>query len=225
MSTPVSGSVSWNTPVTINSGDVVTATDLNNLNKDVAFLRARPYAVAWQTTAPTTAALVNSTDLSANNGRALFSTGNGGAYGSSISSTAVGAISILSDGRFATSTSVAGLYRGECQMMVNAVASGFARVSAILFDSSGTQVGAIPGTWAASSTAYNAVSTVRFVIPFNVAVTGMGTVSQVRFIGQYVTASLNVVTNDLNGNGPGSSPRQFNTIGSLEYLGTSTGAY
>lgn len=225
MSNPVTGSVSWTTPVTIASNEVVTSTDLNNLNKDVAFLRARPYATVYQTTAPTTATLVASTDLSANNGRALFSTGNGGAYGSSISTTSVGTISVATDGRLITPSAVAGNYRVNCQMMVNAVSNGHARVSAILFDSSGTEIGAIPGDWADSGTTHNAVSTVQFVIPFNVAGSVFGNVNQVRFIGQYVGSALSVVTNDLNGNGPGSTPKQFNTIATIEYLGASTGSY
>ena len=51
MSTPISGSVAWTTPVTINSGDVVASADLNALNKDVAFLYAKPYSIVYQTTA------------------------------------------------------------------------------------------------------------------------------------------------------------------------------
>ena len=227
MSTPVSGAVSWNTPVTINSGDVVTSTDLNNLNKDVAFMRARPYSLAVQSGAPGTATLPNSTllDGSAGTFRNFFATNNGGAIQTMISTSAVGTITISGDGNFVTPTALVGLYRCTAQVMLSATASSFGRISALLYDSSGTLIGAIPGTWATGSTSYNAVSNVSFVIPFN-ASSLYGTVNQVRFIGQSATATLiSIVTNDSNGKGPGSTPKQGNTFASVEYLGTSTGAY
>jgi len=227
MSTPVTGAVSWNTPVTINSGDVVTSTDLNNLNKDVAFLRARPYAMAVQTTAPTTATLPQSTllDGSAGTFRNFFATNNGGAISSMISTSSVGTISINGDGNFITPTAVTGLYRCSAQVMLSATASSFGRISAFLYNSSGTLIGSIPGTWATGSASYNAVSRVEFTIPFNVS-SVYGTVNQVRFVGQSATATLiSIVTNDANGNGLASTPKQGNTFASVEYLGTSTGAY
>lgn len=227
MATPVSGAVSWNTPVTINSGDVVTATDLNNLNKDVAFQRARPYAIAVQSTAPTTATLPNSTilDGSAGTFRNFFATNNGGAIQTMISTSAVGTITISGDGNFVTPTAITGLYRCSAQVMMSTTASSFGRVSAFLYDSAGTLIGAIPGTWATGSASYNAVSRVEFIIPFNVS-SLYGTVNQVRFIGQSATSTLiSIVTNDSNSKGPGSTPKQGNTFASVEYLGTSTGAY
>jgi hypothetical protein len=229
MSTPVSGAVSWTTPVTINSGDVVAAADLNALNKDVAFLRAKPYTLVVQTGQPTVgvnpANLPTSTDLSAANGKVLFATANGGTIATSASTSAVGSISVLSDGRFSTPSTLAGLYRFSCQMMVNAASNGHARVSAILYDSSGTQIGSIPGNWADSGTTHNAVSEVTFVLPMNVAGSYFGNVSSVKFIGQCVGTTLTLNVGDLNGNGPSSTPPQYNTTASVEYVGTSTGAY
>jgi hypothetical protein len=225
MSNPVTGSVSWTTPRTIASNEVVTSTDLNNLNKDVAFLRAKPYLIAWQTVVPTTATLVALTDLSAGNGRGLFATSNGGAAGTSVSTSAVGTITLLTDGRIVTPSTLAGLYRFSCQMMVSAVNSSHARVSAILFDTAGTQIGSIPGTFANTATTHNALSNVTFVLPMNVAGSAFGNVASVRFVGQYAGSASSVVVNDANGNGPASSPKQFNTTASVEYVGTSTGAY
>jgi hypothetical protein len=54
MSSPVSGAITWNTPVTINSGDVVASSDLNHLNQDVAALHARPWWNGWHTATPGT---------------------------------------------------------------------------------------------------------------------------------------------------------------------------
>jgi len=227
MSTPVSGAVSWTTPVTITSGDVVMAADLNNLNKDVAFLRAKPYIIAWQTTAPTTSTLPTSTDLSAapTNTRILFATSNGGSVGTSSSSSAVGSFGLTSDGKFSTPTSLAGLYRFSCQMMVSATSNSHARVSAVLYNSSGTLITTIPGVWADTGTTHNAVSLVTFTLPMNVSSSTLGNVASVQFVGQSVGTASSIVTLDLNSNGPASTPKQFNTAVSVEYLGTSTGAY
>lgn len=227
MSTPVSGSVSWTTPVTITSGDVVMASDLNNLNKDVAFLRARPYIIAWQTAAPTSSTLPTSTDLSAvpSNTRLLFATSNGGSVATSSSSSGVGSFALSSDGKFSTPTSLAGLYRFSCQMMVSAVSNSHARVSAALYNSSGTLITAIPGVWVDTGTTHNAVSLVSFTLPMNVSSSALGNVASVQFVGQSVGTTSSIVTLDINGDGPGSTPKQFNTAVSVEYLGTSTGAY
>lgn len=227
MSTPVSGAVIWTTPVTISSLAPVTSTDLNNLNKDVAFLRARPYTLVWQTSAPTVSTLGNSTDLSSypTNMKILFATSNGGSAGTSISTSSVGTITLSSDGKLLAPATLAGLYRFNCQMMSNPVNNSHTRVSAILFDSSGIQIGAIPGTWTSGDNAFNPLSTVSFVIPMNVAGSPFGNVRSVTFVGQYVSVAANIVTLDMNANGPASSPKQFNTMASAEYLGTSTGSY
>lgn len=227
MSTPVSGAVSWTTPVTIASGDVVASTDLNNLNKDVAFLRAKPYIIAWQTAAPTAPTLPTSSDLSTapTNTKIVFATSNGGSVGTSSSSSSVGSFGLTSDGKFSTPTSLAGLYRFSCQMMVSAVSNGHARVSAVLYNSSGTYITVIPGTWADTGTTHNAVSTVSFTLPMNVSSSTLGNVAWVQFVGQSVGTAPTLVTLDLNSNGPASTPKQFNTAVTIEYLGTSTGAY
>lgn len=226
MSNSVTGIVSWTTPVVINSGDVVAAADLNALNKDVAFFRARPYTIVVQTGAPTSATLTNSTDLSAANGKVLFATANGGTIATSASTSAVGAISLLSTGALSTPSTLAGLYEVKCQMMTNAANGSHIRVSAILLDSTATQIGSIPGDWANTATDHNAISSVSFTIPFNVAGSYFGNVASVKFIGQYVGSSaMTLNVGDLNGNGPGSTPPQYNTFASIEYLGTSSGAY
>jgi hypothetical protein len=161
----------------------------------------------------------------------LFATSNGGAAGTSISTSSVGTITLSSDGKLSAPATLSGPYRFNCQMMTNGVAGTHVRVSAILFDSSGTQIGAIPGTWAYGANNYNPVSLVSFVIPMNVAGSPFGNVRSVSFVGQYVYSpaspvlTASIVTLDMNSNGPASSPKQFNTMASVEYLGASTGSY
>jgi hypothetical protein len=101
MSTPVSGSISWQTPVTVNSGDIVTSTDLNNLNKDVAFLHARPWTIINQTSAGTAL-------TSAGAAQVLFGGTGSGAIATLNSTTAVGTIG-NSSGTF--TVPLAGMYR------------------------------------------------------------------------------------------------------------------
>lgn len=227
MPTPVTGTISYQTPSTFAALEVFTTTEYNKVVKDVAYFRARPYTLVWQTNPPTTASLVVSDDLSAANGRGLFATSNGGSIGSSISTSSVGTITINADGRLSTPSSLAGLYRFKAQLMVGVAASGnHARVSAILFDVSGTQIGSIPGNWANCDTGFNALTICTFTIPCNVAGSAFGNVNSVRFIGQMQgTGTVNVVQADVNGHGPASSPKQFNTFAEVEYLGTGTGSY
>lgn len=220
---------SWHTPQSWTSLETLTATQLTNIGEDLGFLRARPYLVVWQNTAPTSApngpTLENSTDLSTGSGRYLFATSNGGTLGSNSSSSALGNFGILNTGMIQTPTSLAGVYRVSCQLMVNNVNSSHARVSAILYNSAGTQIGSIAGTYGDTATTQNAVSTVDFMIPMNAAST-FGTVTQFRFIGQYAGSACNMVGYDLNGNGPGSTPKQLNTFATCEFLGNSaTGAF
>lgn len=222
MPTPVTAPVTYTTPKTFLATEALTATEWNAVAKDISFFRARPYLLVWQTTAPTTATLGNSTNaLSTSLIKNLFSTNNGGAIGQT-SSTSVGTISINGDGRVSTPTSLTGLYRVNCQMMVGSVSGAHARVSAQLFDSAGNLIGAIPGTWAYCGTTFNAVSVVSFVIPFNVS-SSFGTVNGVKFVGQYASTAVAVVTQDDNGNGP--AQKQFNTFAQIEYLGTNTGSF
>jgi hypothetical protein len=100
MSTPVTGAVTWQTPVTINSGDIVTATDLNALNKDVAWMHARPWTIVNQTGAGT--AIGNPVS------QILFGGSGSGTYSVTNSATAVGSIT-LSAASF--SVPIAGMYR------------------------------------------------------------------------------------------------------------------
>jgi hypothetical protein len=63
----------------------------------------------------------------------------------------------------------------------------------------------------------------------NVSSSSLGNVASVQFVGQSVYTAggtgPTIVTLDIDSNGPGSTPKQFNTAVSIEYLGTSTGAY
>lgn len=229
MPTPVTGTVSYNTPSTFTSLEALTATEWNKVANDVGYLRAKPYALVWQTAAPSPFSSTNpvsSTDLSSGNYKTLFSTGNGGGVGTSISTSGVGAVTLATDGRIITPSGVAGIWHAECRMMGQSTAStGHIRVSALLYDAAANVVSAIPGTWVTTDSGYNVVSSCSFSIPFNVSGSAWGNVSAVKFVYQWHGVFVPFVTNDVNGNGPGSTPKQFNTYASLEYLGTSTGSY
>jgi hypothetical protein len=218
---------SWHTPQSWTSLESLTATQLTNIGEDLGFLYAKPWITVWQNTAPTTVptTLTLTTDLSAGSGKYLFATSNGGSIGTNLSASAVGSFSVLSTGMITTPTSLAGLYKVYCQMMIKTDATAHVRVSAILFNSAGTQIGSIAGTWVDANNSYNAVSVCAFNLPMNAAST-FGTVTQIRFIGQAIGATTELVGYDLNGHGPGTTPKQLNTFATLEYLGvSSTGSF
>jgi hypothetical protein len=121
MSTPVTGSISWQTPVTVNSGDIVTSTDLNNLNKDVAFLHARPWTIINQTS--------NGTALTSSGAaQVLFGGSGSGAIATLNSTTAVGTIG-NSSGTF--TVPLAGMYRINASVGVIAAASIHFRIRVV----------------------------------------------------------------------------------------------
>jgi len=228
MPTPVTGTIAYQTPSTFAALEVFTTTEYNKVVKDVAYFRARPYLLAWQTNPPSPATLPISTNLNTGGTyRTLFSTGNGGSLATSVSTSSVGTITVASDGRLVTPSSLAGLYRFKAQMMVSSEASGkHVRVSAILYNAAGTQLASIPGSWVNCDTAFNALSICTFTIPCNVAGFAMGNVNAVKFVGQMAgTGTVSIVQADDNGNGPSSAYKQYNTFAEVEYLGTGTGSY
>ena len=130
MSTPIPNgtTVSWTTPVTINSGDVVTSTDLNALNTDVAWLHARPWTIVNQTASGT--AIGNPAT------QVLFGGSGSGAYSVTNSATKAGTIS-LSGGAF--SVPIAGMYRITASLGVVATSASHWRVR-LVGQNSGTPV-------------------------------------------------------------------------------------
>jgi hypothetical protein len=121
MSTPVTGSISWQTPVTVVSGDIVTSTDLNNLNKDVAFLHARPWTIINQTS-------VGTALTSAGASQVLFGGSGSGGIATLNSTTAVGTIG-NSSGTF--TVPLAGMYRITASVGVIAAASIHFRIRVV----------------------------------------------------------------------------------------------
>jgi len=156
MSTPVSGSVSWNTPVTINSGDVVTATDLNAINKDVAWLHARPWTIVNQTGAGT--AIGNPAT------QVLFGGSGSGTYSVTNSATAVGSIS-LSGGAF--NVPIAGMYRITASLGIAATNGAHWRIRLVGQNSSAAPVWQYSGQVVNGLTAAGDIdiSTVSVLVP------------------------------------------------------------
>ena len=223
MSTPIPNgtTVSWTTPVTINSGDVVTSTDLNALNTDVALLRAAPW-VTWYLSTGSASLGAAYSSSNAYGGVNMFaasgltdlvyqSTSGVGQY-------TVGAGNTLPSG-------LAGMYRVTGQMMVSANSSAHVRILTQLFSGS-TVIGYIPGPWTICGTDHNATSPINFVIPGNIASsTYGGTITGLAFLGQTTGASTPSITaTDLAGKNPLSAQPTFNTFITIEYIGTSTGA-
>lgn len=216
---------SWHTPQSWGSAESLTATQLTNIGENLGFLYAKPWITVWQNTAPTAPTLPITTNLSAANGKTLFATAIGGTIGTNLSASALGSFAVATTGVIATPASLAGLYKVYCQMMVKVDATAHVRVSAILYGSAGTQIGSIAGTWADANSAYNAVSICSFNLPMNAA-SVFGTVTGIKFIGQAAGAATDLVGYDLNGLGPGSTPKQLNTFATFEYLGvSSTGSF
>jgi len=214
MSTPVSGAVSWNTPVTINSGDVVTATDLNNLNKDMAFLRAKPWTFAYMNSGASIAVASGTQAVIFTNATTTLVS----------SSSSVGTITLSSSAFVAP---VTGLYRFTAQAIIDATATtSHFRLRA--FGQSSSATSTWNGNWSDQSLTYNASSSISFVIPMG-AGTPLGGALSVYFQVQTVSASANVLGTSTapagTAGGPASTPPQYNTWCMVEYLGTSTGAY
>jgi hypothetical protein len=223
MSTPVSGTINWTTPVTINSGDIVTATDLNALNKDVAFLRAKPWITYY---ASSGSATMGASYGSGNPYGGVSMLGASGITSAILnSSSGVGSFN-ASSGGITLPSGLAGLYRVTAQMMVSAVSTAHVRILAQLFAGS-TVVGYVPGIWNVCGTDHNATPTLSFVFPGNVASSVYGgTITGIAFLGQTTGSSTPAITaTDLAGKNPTSAQPTINTFATVEYLGTSTGAY
>lgn len=214
MSTPVSGSISWQTPVTITSGDVVTATDLNNLNKDVAYLHARPWVIATQTGTGT--AIGNPAS------QILFGGTGSGTWTATSSTTATGSIT-NSAGVF--SVPIAGMYRITATLGVAATASTHWRLRIQ------GQTAAGGSSWQFSGNVVNGIaaagnidiSTVSVLVP-------IGTASSSVPLGNARSFYLNFdhLAASSSGNIAALGTQASNfypTTVQIEYIGTSTGAY
>jgi len=214
MSTPVTGAVSWNTPVTIASGDVVTSTDLNNLNKDVAFLRARPWVIATQTGTGT--AITNPAS------QILFGGTGSGTWTATSSTTSVGSINNSSG---VWTVPIAGMYRITATLGVTATAlthwrlriQGQTAASASAWQFSGNVVNGVAATGNID------ISTVSVLVP-------IGTASSSVPLGNARSFYLNFdhLAASSSGNIAALGTQASNfypTTVQIEYIGTSTGAY
>ena len=215
MSTPVSGAVSWQTPVTITSGDVVTAADLNNLNKDVAYLHARPWTIVNQTGAGTSIANPAT--------QVLFGGAGSGTYSVINSATSAGTIS-LSGGAF--SVPIAGMYRITATLGVAATASTHWRLRIV------GQTAAPASAWQFSGNVVNGagaagnidISTVSILVPIGTASSsvplGNATSFYLAFDHLAASSSGNIAALGTQ------SPNLYPTSVQIEYTGISAnGAY
>jgi hypothetical protein len=216
MSTPVTGSISWQTPVTITSGDVVTATDLNNLNKDVAYLHARPWLIATQTGTGT--AIGNPAS------QTLFGGTGSGTWTAISSTTATGSITNTS-GLF--SVPIAGMYRITASAGALATTSAHWRIRIVGQNSSGTAQWSYLGNMVDGSTITgNPVQTslVSAFVPIGTASSSVpfGNVTSVlAIVDNYNGANITILGSGSTGVTSSIYPTSFQ----IEYLGTSTGAY
>jgi hypothetical protein len=214
MSTPVSGTINWQTPVNINSGDVVTAADLNNLNNDVAYLHARPWVIATQTGTGT--AIGNPAS------QVLFGGTGSGTWTATSSTSAVGSIN-NSTGAF--SVPIAGMYRITATLGVAATASTHWRLRIV------GQTAAAAPVWQFSGNVVNGlaaagnidISTVSVLVP-------IGTASSSVPLGNARSFYLNFdhLAASSSGNIAALGTQASNfypTTVQIEYIGASTGAY
>ena len=211
MSTQVSGTVSWTTPVVINSGDVVAAADLTALNKDVAFLRAAPWSIINQTGA--------GSSVSAGGLQVLFGGTGSGTYSTTSSTTASGTIN-NSSGTF--SVTLAGMYRISASVGV-ATANGTHFRIRLVGQNSGSPV------WQYVGSVMNGVSGVSSYDISNISVlVPIGTATSSVPLGN--ATSFYVAVDCLSGSSAivplgTQSTTIFPTSIQIEYTGTSTGAY
>ena len=216
MSISVSGAVSWVTPATINSGDVVTSTDLNNLNKDVAYLHARPWTIMNQTSAGTAL-------TSAGASQVLFGGSGSGAYATLNSTTAVGTISNSSG---TLTVPLAGMYRITASVGVIASASIHFRIRLVGQNTTGgvtTPVWQYLGNEVTGATISGSpvlISSVSSFVPIGTASSsvpfGNATSFYVAIDSFSATSTVAVGTQ---------STAVYPTTIQIEYTGTSTGAY
>jgi len=216
MSTPVSGSISWQTPVTIVSGDVVTAADLNNLNKDVAYLHARPWTIVNQT--------ASGTSIVAGDKQILFGGSGAGTFSTINSTTGTGSITNSSS---AFAVPIAGMYRITVSAGALAVASAHWRVRIVGQNSSGTAQWAFAGNMVDGSTITGnpvQTSSVTVLVPIGTASSSVpfGNANSVYAqVENFTGAAITI----LGSGSTGVTSSLYPTSIQIEYTGTSTGAY
>ena len=226
MSTPVTGTVSWNTPNQATSTGTAISADYNNLAKNVAFLYAKPWITAVMTSGSLNPA--NSTNPNSAGGQ-LFATSVGTSvavttYQNSPASGA-GTFTLASDGNFAPPSNAHGNYRIKAQAVANTSAVVFRLVIAAR-NVSGTSILTIPGRWttgATTSSGYREIGTVDAVVPFNVSA-WFGTASSFYIFTQYQTATVPSIGAGDGGYSPASSPPAVFTFCQAEFDG-SYGSY
>jgi len=222
MSTPVSGSVSWNTPNLASSGGTAVSADYNNLTKDVAFLYAKPWITVVMTGGSVTPA--NSANPNAG-GSQLFAT----SVGSSVTvstyqnSPASGAGSFVlgSDGNFAPPSNAPGNYRIRAQAVTNTSGVTF-RLSLAVRNAGGTTILTIPGRWTTgdvTSSGYREIATVEALIPFNVSAY-FGTATSFYVFTQYQQATVPTIGAGDGGYTPSSTPPAYFTLCQAEFDGS-----
>lgn len=228
MSTNVSGPVSWTTPVTIASGAVVASADLNNLNKDVAFQYAKPWAFAYMKSGATISP-------GANSQYALYSNTTSFAFSSSSSANSIGDPRSNS-GYFTLPQNIGGVYRVTANVVVNSQSpAGYFRMivgaGQNVSSASWTQLYASP--WQITSNAVPQGINFQTLVPLN-----QPTGSNNNYIQIFVQAANNSVTVAGTPNqptsfttspaynaDPSSTPPVYNTYAFVEYTGTSMGSY
>jgi len=214
MSTPVSGAVSWTTPATIASGDVVTSTDLNNLNKDVAYLHARPWVIATQTGTGT--AITNPAS------QILFGGTGSGTWTATSSTTSVGSINNSSG---VWTVPIAGMYRITATLGVVATASTHWRLRLV------GQTSSAASAWQFSGNVVNGVaaagnidiSTVSVLVPIGTASSSVSLNNARSFYLNFDHLSASTSGN-IAALGTQASNFYPTTV-QIEYIGASTGAY
>jgi hypothetical protein len=214
MSTPVSGSISWQTPVTIVSGDVVTAADLNNLNKDVAYLHARPWTIVNQT--------ASGTPIVAGDKQILFGGSGAGTFSTINSTTGTGSITNSSA---AFNVPIAGMYRITVSAGAAPTSSAHWRVRIVGQNSSGTAQWIYAGNMVDGSIITNSpvqTSSVTVLVPLATASSSVpfGNANSVYAQVENFATGITI----LGSGSTGVSPLYPTSI-QIEYTGTSTGAY
>lgn len=216
MSTPVSGTINWTTPVKINSGDIVTAADLNNLNTDVAWLHARPWTIVNQT--------ASGTSIAATGTQVLFGGSGSGTYSITNSSTGAGGSTIsISAGAF--SVPIAGMYRITASASALATNSAHWRVRIVGQNSSGAAqwiyTGNLVDGYSASGTVPTQTSSVTVLMPIGTSASAVpfgNATSIYAQIENFSGAAIVIL-------GTNSVTPIYPTTLQIEFTGSSTGAY
>lgn len=167
MSTPVSGAISWNTPVIIGSGGLVASADLDNLNKDVAAIHARPWWNGWHTATPGTGS--TGTNIT------LF---NGSTWTGITSTSGVQTIS-PSSGVF--TPTIPGMYRITAAISAMPVASAHFAIEVVAQGTSSSIV--FPGSSVNTDTTGGVIhtSTINLLLPIGTGAPNMAGVSFTNF--------------------------------------------